>query len=1405
LSRSFGRRRWHWRRGLPWLGALAIAGIVAWGVHRAYAEDDLVGIAAALRAGNPDQGIEPDPVAALDVLDGLLLTQPDNYEGWIESAKAWQDLRSWSNAVTALERAAECAPATSGKVYAMNLATALLIIANRYEDAVAMGEGVAELYPTQRIRRTYIGTIHLAGSDALKREVVDRFVDPVDKRVRDIETEEAVEAFVSDVWSKPDVEALLDGVIPGADPVLRQQIRDKLVLARERFLSANEALADYPQHDGFDAMVARAYCKVLLRTGRLYDAYLEAAIALRQPGLPQGIQRDFLDVQAHGAMSVGDYAQAAERYGQLIEAFAAVGELPPALMVWDLYEARVRAADYEWILEHVEQDAQTFGDDPVMRWAQAEALAGLDRRDEARDVIREPFNVVALGSKSSISFSLRAWPSRRRGILMLAHRLFAEVEDSRAGTALDALLAQSPSDKEALRLRVDLSVEEGKYDAAQVDSLALLTRESRDAEDFQRWLEASELVSIQRTGVGLAQRAAFRVTQVEEQAEEEMEAGVAVFRALGNAPRGRQPPVPDAFFFPADPAFTFSIVRELVTRGDIERARLELRKLADYYPAVQEFRFRLGGLLVRDGKYESAVREFEQILEERPGDVEALDLATRTYRAMGRDLDAARLINRMILDDPLGVGAALHGQRLLDQGRPEHVARLVERFVRHTDYGERPDVLILAARSKLALGDLDAAQSILGPLATLHSASLDVALLALDVGFASGQSGIVDAAVESIKPLAPGMLPDQMLSIASRLRTNGRMDALVTIFDEEVAALPAARVALRDVAAAHKALGRADEAERLLARLRDGESLLDRFLLLAMQDKEHEMDHDLRVRPVGDGAANQVELCLLLAEVLDGSPALVDNLPGARLRELELESMLPPHELELLDALLRVLPALTRMHPVMPAGAVEHPEDTWPLVGDDIKVLLKLGLTDRKLARQVATDLLFMVLLGDRPLWEREALQLAEHALMHASLLVQPRRVLARAALREGRAESALGILQPLLVGRVPQADDLRLFLQACYRHGRSEWGVATALFLKHDPDALLVLADAMAEWNHPEEAHDLYRQVLDARPDEVRARSGMIRALAALQDASRMSDAIDEALAAHPDDDVLAQACAQSLARIGNPTDRILQRMESLNERWTGFAELCEALARSRQGQPEEQRVPLQMLVDRLADGSIPLDAPDLEKTLVRATRLATRAGHADLAVELGEVALLVDPGSLAATRELSTLDLEAGRLDAARRRLEVLSFVDSSDKGPGMTLARLYFQQLGQPSRAADVVRRTFTGTKPIEAVEILAAESYLEGRPDEALGLFQAVARSPGITPDTYLTVARIAYASARDDVARALYDRVLEQLGPTDPRRSRAHWLRTVRLAQPAPPQPSEAQIGPGGNASPASEN
>jgi Tfp pilus assembly protein PilF len=237
------------------------------------------------------------------------------------------------------------------------------------------------------------------------------------------------------------------------------------------------------------------------------------------------------------------------------------------------------------------------------------------------------------------------------------------------------------------------------------------------------------------------------------------------------------------------------------------------------------------------------------------------------------------------------------------------------------------------------------------------------------------------------------------------------------------------------------------------------------------------------------------------------------------------------------------------------------------------------------------------------------------------------------------------------------------------------------------------------------------------------------------------------------------------------------------------------ELLVRLDRNAPDDMALVLESLIQRLDDGTIPIDAPELPLVLVRIARMARLTKLPDPARKLLRDALRAEPGSLLVYRELAQLELDQNDLDPARRYLDLLTFVDQFDRDAGLTLAELHFQRLGQPDRAADVVRRTYPGSMPIEAAEILAAEAYLHGHIKEALNQFFNAAHSPLISAGTYLTVARIAYAGGEDDTARQLYDQVLQKLPLDDPRRPRAQWLRTERLHNPSPPQaPADAAAG-----------
>jgi tetratricopeptide (TPR) repeat protein len=324
----------------------------------------------------------------------------------------------------------------------------------------------------------------------------------------------------------------------------------------------------------------------------------------------------------------------------------------------------------------------------------------------------------------------------------------------------------------------------------------------------------------------------------------------------------------------------------------------------------------------------------------------------------------------------------------------------------------------------------------------------------------------------------------------------------------------------------------------------------------------------------------------------------------------------------------------------------------------------------------------------------------------------------------------------------------------------------------------LQLLADTLVDWGLAEDARPLYETLLERDPDDARALGGLVRAHSAVRDHDATIGAVEHALALHGEDDAVVAVCADALAGIHRPTAAAVERMAALFGAHDELHSLGEALARAQDGDPAAVEATLLAFLNRLESHPVGYGSDEGQQRsqlLVRAARTARSNHLADLARELNTLALRLAPGAITLYRDLAFIELEEGHLEVARRYLEVLSFVDLNDRESAMALAELDFRQLGQPTRAADVVRRTFPGTLPPAAIEILAAEAYLLGRPIEAINKFRSIAESPLITADTYRSVARIAYASALDEVARLLYETALLAYPQDAPQRARIEWI------------------------------
>lgn len=1450
------RRHRRPRRIAATLFVLALVAWVGWTVHQTMRKADMLGLAGRLLDGNPAADVAPDPRGAIEVLTQSLSHDPDDFDVLVLRSRAWARLRAWDKASGDAERAFQVAEAANDQIRALRIRMDYLINAGDYDGAVDVGERMVEI-DGQPLRRFLLGTAYYKGSTAAQEDAL-RFFESTVTTARELEVAERVEEYVTTLIGEPDVEGLLTWMLPDSDPVLARRVRESLTDSRARYLEAFELLDDYRYHEGYDHATARAYCEIMLRSGRMFEAFLEADISLREPSLPPPMITFFEETKATVLERIGDHAGAADRYEQVIDVSMEGGRRVSPFLVSDLYENRIEAEQWAWVLDRAGDDMRRFGEHKVVLLARAKALAAAGKTSEALAIVEPMFATLVNGTANLLPPYLRASPRLRREVVVTAYELFAANDDRNALSALEWILAEFPDDRDARRWRIEHIVEHHGNDLTRLevaveDAFALMRGAHRDRADFDRWLELSDRHSELRTGNAILQRASASVDQAEAWAAKVAEAQFT--RATAG---GRIEPVDEfgaaavRLYHPDLPALSVAIALEMIEEGLLSEARNQCRRLVEQFPDVPQFRFVLARLLVREGRLEAALVEFERILRDVPSDTESLDYATRTLVALGRHEDAADLVNQMILDDPEGVGAERYAMRLLAKGHPDEVDNLVDRLRRQSDGEITPSMLLLSTRAALARGDHDTARAQLTTLVELFPKSLDVALIALELGVAIDTQSLVNFALGELDLLAPGLFPDQMRSVPELMISLGLPEQLLAIFDDDVRDLPAARPALRPLAAAAKSLGRLDEADELLARLEgeatllgDREVVLDRFLLTALRGDVVAAAHRLRLDSVRPEIRDTVDVCLLVAAALRRHASLLDNVPTQRLDTLGLDDRLPPRELELADALLRIAPHVERLGDVLPRAVVEAPATVYAHASRDVARLVELAAESPQLAGEIVDSMLLLLMMNDRPFWADERRFLAERLRTVVPSLGYPARVLAEAYLEADRPEDALATIEPMMDEELIDPDVLEVFIDAAYAYGKGEWGVAVALLLQEPPDdggeaappgeepgeepgeadepdvvadddsadaggapsrvaraktrgetsppapepdgphldMRLVLAESLLERDNAREALPLFRSYLVVRPDDARALRGVIAAYGEERQLGAALAQMRHAFTLHPYDAALADASIEILTPLFQPSDDAIEVMEWLLERWPDDPRVPEALARAANGDPERVEELLQLMLTAMDADPVALDSDEAQLRsglLVRASRTARVNGLIDTAYDLTRRALRFDPGSLIHLHELALLELEIGNIDRARRYFEALRVIDTKDREAAMTLAQLYFEEIGEPMRAAEVVDATFLGNMPPEATLILAARTYMQGDGPGAIAEFTSIIGSPLITEYTMMAVGRIAYAAGEDEAARSLFEQVISRVDEDHELWGRAQYLAGRRL-------------------------
>ncbi len=1388
------RRRRRLTRAVPWLLALGFVVVVGLFVYEAVrtSADRIVAEAESIRRGDPNNGIARNPEVALDMLERLLAREPEHFDALIEAARSWASLRSYDNAVEMLERANAVAAAqedTIGQVRALRQGVGYLISNRKFDDAIEWAQTVASIQPHNILFKLNYGLALYNSSTAIQNMVLRRFV-PILKVTDDgdVFIVESIESYVTDIWGSSDTEALITQLAPKADEGTRDEIRQQLVDSRDLFGQAADVFVDYPNAPAFDQGVCRGYVELLRRSGRVYDAHIEAAIALRQPNLSTAMSRIMLQTQAQCLLVLDEVHQAANLYEEIVKGFRAAGTWPPPTFVQSLIDNRVLAEDWDWILANHAEYEELTNNDVLLQYAHAAALSATGDLDAAVEEIQQPFTTLSLGTR--LPPSVRSFPDRRRRILLLAHSLFDQLDDTNALTALDALIDNFPHDSEGLEARIQVQIERDRLELAMEDAFALLTSDRRRPEDFQRWLDIANELSLQRYGLSLDERA---TEMIEKDLEFQAASAQAGFETNQGRPqdswRSDTGSTSSAAYLTKAPALAWTTIRERIPRNQLERARNDLRRLSQDHPEVQEFRVQLGKLLVRQGRLDSAVAEFRDVLSQVPSDTELLDLTTRIEFSSGNSEQAAELVNQMILHDPLGVGAVRYGKNLLERGRIDEAQDLIKRLLRWPDFTPGRDLFIMSARAFLARGDIDSATALLVNLSNQFPNNEDVALLGLEIGLSSGDEGVIASAVAHLRPMITGLLPDQVGDLAWNLLDYEYFEEMLEIFPEVLRDLPVLRPALRPLAEASKAIGDTDEADRLLELLDDSEALRDRFLLMSFVGRTEDASRRLRLTTGRDDQQQDLDFCLLSAASLMGFQSMYDLVPVVRLRDLGVDLELDPASLELLDAVMRIMPSRDRLDEVVPRDVVENPLKAYPNAGPDVVRLLDALKQDPERTAETMRALVLLMMSIDRPFWWRESQFLAEQVLDHLPGMHVVSLHLAQQYLDSELPNEALNILKYLLSPTDVDPRTLEMFMEATRAFGHDEWGLAMAYEAKDDDAVLLVLAESLRHRRYVEESLPHYEAFLERNPTDIEAWSGIIQAYAFLGRPRSTVESVKTALELHPQDDELAQVCTAALSRIPTLDNEGQRILELLTSEYPQNLAPYEPLAQIYLTAGSLDR--LEPLIDALVQ-QLQGSTPELwsEEAAVEATvcrrlgRLARSAGLRTYARQLNKLALQIEPGSVGQFQELASLEIEDGNLDIARSYLEVLSIVRPYDREGPLTLARLLFEQIGQPHIAADIIRRTYgRQIMPPAAVEVLAAESYLRGDSETALHLFRKISHHPAVTPDTFLTVGRIAFASGLDDEARGIFTQYQKFVGLDHPTAGRVSSL--LALCGPAP--------------------
>lgn len=140
-----------------------------------------------------------------------------------------------------------------------------------------------------------------------------------------------------------------------------------------------------------------------------------------------------------------------------------------------------------------------------------------------------------------------------------------------------------------------------------------------------------------------------------------------------NAAQGRDP---------GDPAIAFSIGFCLERRDRTEEAKTAYRRALELCPELRNALERLAAISIRDGDWDTAIAQYETLVDREPGDLDALLTLGNLYLQAERPADAIDQYQQALFIEPQSEDTLADAELLSDEGRLGEAILTLERLVR---------------------------------------------------------------------------------------------------------------------------------------------------------------------------------------------------------------------------------------------------------------------------------------------------------------------------------------------------------------------------------------------------------------------------------------------------------------------------------------------------------------------------------------------------------------------------------------------------------------------------------------------------------------------------------------------------------------------------------------------------